>query len=97
VEADVGAIRNKTTTQLISEDVASHKGLATNPNGRDRFDNESPDGGAGERVIQLRVQASVAGVGDVGWGNNDEEINSASLSLGSDTECMKKNICHNGS
>jgi hypothetical protein len=61
-----------------------------NPNGRGRFDNESPGGGAGERDVLLMVQAPVAGVGDVGLGNDDEEINLASLSLGSDTEYLAK-------
>jgi hypothetical protein len=90
VEAQVGATRNETTTQLISKGVASSKGLAMNPNGRGRFDNESPDGGADEWDVPLRVQAPMAGVGDVGRGNNHEEINRASLSLGSDTENLEK-------
>jgi hypothetical protein len=89
-EAQVGATRNKTTTHFISEGVASSKGLAMNPNGRGRFDNESPGGGAGERDVPLMVQVSVAGVGDVGLGNNDKWINLASLSLGSDTEYLAK-------
>jgi hypothetical protein len=36
------------------------------------------------------VQAPVAGVGNVGHGNDYEEINRDSLSLGSDTEYMEK-------
>jgi hypothetical protein len=86
-EAQVGATRNKTTTHFISEGVASSKGLAMNPNGRGRFDNESPGGGAGERDVPLMVQVPVAGVGDDGPGNDNEE-NLASLSLGSDTEYL---------
>jgi hypothetical protein len=61
-----------------------------NPNGRGRFDGELPNGGAGERDVPLMVQVPVAGVGDVGQGNDDEEINLASLRLGSDTEYLAK-------
>jgi hypothetical protein len=85
VEAQVGATRNETSIQFISEGVASSKGLAMNSNGKGRFDYESPDGGAGERDVPLRVQAPVAGVG-----NDDEEINLASLSFGSDTVYLAK-------
>jgi hypothetical protein len=56
-----------------------------NLNGRGRFDNKSPDGGAGEQNVPLRVQAPVAGVG-----NDDEEINLASLSFGSDRGYLAK-------
>jgi hypothetical protein len=80
VESQVGATRNKTATQFISESVASSKGLAMNPNGGGRFDNELPNGGAGERDVLRRVQAPVTGVGD-----DDEEINLVSLSFSSDT------------
>jgi hypothetical protein len=80
MRAQVGAKRNVTITQFIPEGVASTKKLATNPNGRGRFDNESPDREAGERDVPLRVQAPVAGVG-----NDDKEIGLASLSLGKDT------------
>jgi hypothetical protein len=61
-----------------------------NPNERGRFGGKSPDGGAGERNVPLMVQVPVAGVGDVGQGNDDEKINLASLSLGSDTEYLAK-------
>jgi hypothetical protein len=90
VEAQVGATRNETTIHFISEGVASSKGLAVNPNRKGRFHNKLPDGEAGEQNIPLVVQAPVAGVGDVGWGNDDEEINLASLSLGSDTEYLER-------
>jgi hypothetical protein len=88
VETQVGTTRNKTTTHFISEGFASSKGLAMNPNGRGRFDNDSQDGGAGERDVM--VQVPVAGAGDVGRGNDEKEINLASLSLGSDTEYLAK-------
>jgi hypothetical protein len=65
VEAQVGATTNQTTTHFISEGVASSKGLAMNRNGRGRFDNKLPDGGAGKRVVPLMVKVPMAGVGDV--------------------------------
>jgi hypothetical protein len=57
-----------------------------NPNIKGVFDNKSLDGEAGERDIPPVVQAPVAGMEDVGQGNDDEEINLASLSFGLDTE-----------
>jgi hypothetical protein len=91
VEAQVGATRNETATQFLSEGVASSKGLAMNLNGRGRFDNESPNEGAGELDVPRprRVQAPVTGVG-----NDDEEINLAYLSFSSDTVYLAKNACH---
>jgi hypothetical protein len=90
VEAWVGATRSEKTTHFISEGVASSKGLAMNPNGRGRFGGESPDGAVCGRDVPLMVQVPVAGVGDVGRGNDDEKMNIASLSLGSDTEYLAK-------
>jgi hypothetical protein len=86
VEAQVEATRNETTTHFISEGITSSKGLAMNPNRKGGFDNKSPDGETGEQDITPVVQAPVAGMGDVGRGNDDEEINLASLSFGSDTK-----------
>jgi hypothetical protein len=59
-----------------------------NPNEKIRFDNKSPDGGAGERDVSPVVQAPVDDMEDVGRGNDEEEINLASLSFGSDTEYL---------
>jgi hypothetical protein len=86
IEAQVGATRNETTTHFISEGVAPSKGLATNLNRKGGFDNKLPNGEAGERDIPIVVQAPVADMGDVGWGNDDKEINLASLKFGYDTE-----------
>jgi hypothetical protein len=68
----------------------SSKGLSINPNRKGGFDNKLPDGKAGEQDIPLVVQAPVAVMGDVGRGNDDEKINLASLSLGSDTEYLER-------
>jgi hypothetical protein len=92
VEAQVGATRNKTTTQLIPEGSESSKGLQMNPNGRGRIDNESYDGGAGEQDVPLRVQAPMAGVWGVGRSKDDDEINLASISFGSDTVWQKTHL-----
>jgi hypothetical protein len=78
------------TTHFISEDVASSKGLSMNPKRKGRFHNKLPDGKAGERNILLVVQAPVAGLGNVGQGNDDEQIKLASLSLCSDTEYLER-------
>jgi hypothetical protein len=59
-----------------------------NPNEKIRFDNKSPNGGAGERDVPPVVQAPVDDMEDVGWGNDDEEINLSSLSFGSDKEYL---------
>jgi hypothetical protein len=78
--------RNATTTHFISEDVAPSKGLTMSPNKKGKFDNELPKGETGEQGVQPVVQAPVEDMEDVGPGNDGEEINLASLSLGSDTE-----------
>jgi hypothetical protein len=74
VKSQVGKTRYKTTTQLIPEGSASS-----------RFYHELSDRGAGERDVPLRVQAPMARVGGVGRSKDDDEINLASLSFGSDT------------
>jgi hypothetical protein len=51
-----------------------------------RFDNKLPGREAGERHVSPVVQVPVDDMGDVGWGNDGEDFNLASLSLCSDTE-----------
>jgi hypothetical protein len=46
------------------------------------------DGETGERHVPPEVQVSVDYMEDVGWGNDGEENNLASLSFGSDTEYL---------
>jgi hypothetical protein len=54
------------------------------------LDNKLPNGKPGEWNILPVVKAPVAGVEDVGQGNDDEEINLASLSLGSDSGHLER-------
>jgi hypothetical protein len=86
VKAQVGATRKATTTHFISEGVAPSKGLAINLSGGAGFDNKLPGGGASERHVPPVVQTPVDDIKDDGRGNDGEDINLASLSLGSDTE-----------
>jgi hypothetical protein len=61
-----------------------------NPNGRSRFDNESPNRGVSQLGVPLGLQAPMIGVLGVERGSDDDEINLASLSPGSDTVYLKK-------
>jgi hypothetical protein len=86
VEDQTGETRNATTTHFISEGVAPSKGLTMSLNKKGKFDNELPNGETGEQGVQPGVQAPVDVMENVGQGNELEEINLASLSLGSATE-----------
>jgi hypothetical protein len=60
--------------------------LITSPKKKGKFNQKSVDGDTGERHVPPAVQASVDDMGDVGRGNDGEENNLASISLGSDAE-----------
>jgi hypothetical protein len=56
------------------------------PKKKGKFDRKSAQEDTGKWHVPLEVQASVDDMEDVGWGNDGEENNLASLSFGSDTE-----------
>jgi hypothetical protein len=96
IEAQTRATKDAATNYLLSDNqgsednsgVAESYDLIASPKKKGKFNQKLADGDTGERHVPPAVQASVDDMEDVGGGNDGEENNLASLSLGSDTEYL---------
>jgi hypothetical protein len=93
IKARTRATKDAAPNYLLSDNQGSDKSgvaeshdLITSPKKKGKFNQKSADGDTCERHVPPEVQASVDDMEDVGWGNDGEENNLASLSFGSDKE-----------
>jgi hypothetical protein len=94
IKARTRATKDPATDHLLSDDqgsednsgIAESHDLIMSPKKKGKFNQKLAGGDTGEQHVPPAGHASVDDMGDVGRGNDGEENNLASLSLGSDTE-----------